>query len=253
MSFFFAAGSKLEEAISNGPTALNKFISSGEIEEVNDLIPHNVDGAESDSSYNGDGKRSMPFDHNAQLVYDKDSTQQPAFIPPLMALNVHVDANGSDIRRIQDQDFRADDRDEREVWQSNPFSANPFAAANRLPPSLLNISIDPPDSLAANNNKWDTQNRRSDGFRNRSREDKFRRRERDSEGRRISRFDNNGENRNRRSSADRTSNSSDTGPSVDADGASGGTSGGGNGNGNGNSNSGNNGGRHRTGRSKRRN
>lgn len=223
------------------------------MEEVNDLIPHIEDGVESDSSYNGDGKRSMPFDHNAQLVYDKDSTQQPAFIPPLMALNVHVDANGSDIRRIQDQDFRADDRDEREVWQSNPFSANPFAAnnaaANRLPPSLLNISIDPPDSMAANNNKWDPQNRRSDGFRNRSRS------RRDSEGRRISRFDNNGENRNRRSSADRTSNSGATGsgPSVDVDGNGATGGGGGNGNGNGNSNSGNGGGRHRTGRSKRRN
>lgn len=250
----------MEDAISNGPTALNKFISSGEMEELNDLIPHIEDGAESDSSYNGDGKRSLPYDHNAQLVYDKDSTQPPAFIPPLMALNVHVDANGSDIRRIQDQDFRADDRDEREVWQSNPFSANPFsannAATNRLPPSLLNISIDPPDSMAANNNnKWETQNRRSDGFRNRSREDKFRRR--DSEGRRISRFDNNGENRNRRSSADRSSNAGATGsgPSVDADGngATGGSSGGGNGNGNSNSNSGNGGGRHRTGRSKRRN
>lgn len=239
---------------------MNKFISAGEVEELNDLIPHIEDGAESDSSYNGDGNRSMPYDHNAQLVYDKDSTQQPAFIPPLMALNVHVDANGSDIRRIQDQDFRADDRDEREVWQSNPFSTNPFAtnnaAANRLPPSLLNINIELPDSMAANNNKWDTKNRRPDGFRNRSRDDKFRRR--DSEGRRISRFDNNGENRNRRSSADRTSNATGGGPSVDSDGngATLGSSGGGSGNGNpngNNNNSGNGGGRHRTGRSKRRN
>lgn len=225
--FLFVAGSKLEDAISEGPAALNAFISSGEIEELNDVIPHIENDYESDSSFIGeqqDKKRpriDLTYDHNAQLVFDRDPNSQPSFIPPLMALNVHVDTNGPP-DRPKDQDYRNPinsngntDRDERGIWQSNngPMlnnqwaggggvgqSNNPFSGNNHnnKPPSLLNISIEPPDMSPGNNAKWggDSNNRsRPDTNRSRSRDDKGRRR--DSEGRRISRFDNN-ENRNRR-------------------------------------------------------
>lgn len=147
-----------------------------------------------------------------------------------MALNVHVDNNEPPEQcRSNDQDYRGSinnngniDRDDRSIWQSsngpmmnnspwasggvgnvgvgqpnNPFSGNNLSNHNNKPPSLLNISIEPPDMSSGNNPKWGDSNNRSrpDNNRSRSRDDKGRRR--DSEGRRISRFDNN-ENRNRR-------------------------------------------------------
>lgn len=226
---------------------MNEFISSGEIDELNDIIPHIENDYDSDNSF-GDRENKRKrfdrgFDHNAQLVYDKDSSNQAAFIPPLMALNVHVDSNGSD------QDFRNSiknngDRDDRDVWQSNSThpiqwagSSNPFTPNNSKPPSLLNISIQPPD-MSPTNNKWDSNTRaRTDNFKSRSRDDKNRRR--DSDGRRISRFDSNGntDSRNRRSSG------------VDGNSSSGRTSiSGSTGNGSNSSSS-----RHRSARSKRRN
>lgn len=41
--FYFSAGSKLEAAIAEGPEALQKFIDSGEIEELHDVMPINDD------------------------------------------------------------------------------------------------------------------------------------------------------------------------------------------------------------------
>lgn len=212
--------------------ALNKFISSGEIEELNDVLPNkdeklakvnedDGDDNECDDDSKFDPKR-LCYDHNVQLIYDKDNSVQPTFIPPLMALNVQVDTNG-----IQDQDFRNNaininngDRDDRDLWQNNQpnsnkqwggstIAANPFSVnlnnnvgggiVNNKPPSLLNISIEPPDMSPPDSN-WGANGRsRGDNFGNRNRDDKGRRR--DSDGRRISRFDNN-ENRNRRANND---------------------------------------------------
>lgn len=39
----FSAGSKLEQVISEGPEALKKYIASGAIEELNDVMPHDDD------------------------------------------------------------------------------------------------------------------------------------------------------------------------------------------------------------------
>lgn len=42
-------GSKLEKAISDGPIALKKYIASGEIEELHDVMPHLEDDADDDN------------------------------------------------------------------------------------------------------------------------------------------------------------------------------------------------------------
>lgn len=176
--------------IAEGPVALNKFISNGGIEELKDVIPPSDDekNYESDSSGDQDErdpkrqKRERLRDHNAELIFDKDTSasSQKAFIPPLMALNVQVKSKS-------DQDFRMNnvnqngDRDDRDVWQSNnqwnQNSMNNNSNSNmNMPPSLLNININPPN-MGSN-------------FRNQSRgEESQKGRRRDSEGRRISRFD----------------------------------------------------------------
>lgn len=41
--FIFLAGSKLEQAIADGPEVLQRFIDSGQIEELHDVMPHNDD------------------------------------------------------------------------------------------------------------------------------------------------------------------------------------------------------------------
>lgn len=210
----FPAGSRLDKVISEGSTALNEYISSGEIEELNDLLPPMKDEEyDSDSSYDNKPSkcRKQPYDHNAQLVFEKDSTNPPAFIPPLMALNVLPEP-------IVDKDYKrnANGRD-NDIWQSNqnnPWAGNngsSFMANNNsnnnMPPSLLNITIQPPDMSPTDNSNGNSWDRRS-GDNSRNRDDRSRRR--DGDGRRGSRFDNGGgESRRRTSGNDSSSRSSD--------------------------------------------
>lgn len=233
----------MDTAISDGPQALNRFISSGEIEELQDCIPPDDEYTSDNSFENGEGAAQNRVkgerDHNAELIYDKDaSINQKSFIPPLMALNVLVNSNGK-TERSMDQDFRIGngDRDDREVWQTNPNNNNsnsnnsmqqqpsPWATApnncggtvnnnnsnsnsNVLPPSLLNINIVPPNMSpdrqrgGTRDNYDNYQNQNSTGP---GREEK--RRRRDSEGRRISRFDNNERSRDRQPTTNSSSRS----------------------------------------------
>lgn len=126
------AGSKLEAAILAGPDALNKYISSGELEELADVMPF-----EDTNSPTRSGGRNSPSDrskspvrrkksrfdtvqdHNAQMIYSKDvdsrqqiqpqvQASQQGFIPPLLALNVPQPDGfpGGVPPQSKDQDFR---------------------------------------------------------------------------------------------------------------------------------------------------
>ncbi|XP_059619421.1 pre-mRNA 3' end processing protein WDR33 [Phlebotomus argentipes] len=86
-------GTPLEAAVLEGSTALNNFISSGEIEELKDLLPQADETTEKEStteeSEQQDGeappaKRAM-IDHNVQLIYEKISSP---VIPSLMDLKL---------------------------------------------------------------------------------------------------------------------------------------------------------------------
>lgn len=214
IQFFILAGSRLDHVISEGSTALNEYISSGEIEELNDLLPPmKDDDYNSDNGYDKppDRKRSrrkQPYDHNAQLVFDKDTNNPPAFIPPLMALNVLPEPD------IPDKDYKrnANGNSDRDIWQSNQnnpwagngsFMANNSNSINNMPPSLLNITIQPPDMSPTDNSNGNSWDRRDD----RNRDDRNRRR--DGDGRRGSRFDNGNESRRRMSGNEGSSRSND--------------------------------------------
>lgn len=54
--FFILAGSQLEKAISEGPEALKKFIDSGAIEELHDVMPHNDDDEDLNAAYIDDSE-----------------------------------------------------------------------------------------------------------------------------------------------------------------------------------------------------
>lgn len=171
------------------------------------------DDYNSDNSYDKPSKRrKQPYDHNAQLVFEKDSTNPPAFIPPLMALNVLPEP-------IADKDYKrnANGNNDRDIWQSNqnnPWGGNngsSFMANsnsnNNMPPSLLNITIQPPDMSPTDNSNGNSWDRRS-GESSRNRDDRSRRRDGDG-GRRGSRFDNGNESRRRTSGNEGSSRSSD--------------------------------------------
>ncbi len=212
IDLYFSAGSRLDKVISEGSTALNEYISSGEIEELNDLLPpmKDDDYNSDDSSYDKPSdrkRRKQPYDHNAQLVFEKDSTNPPAFIPPLMALNVLPEPIG-------DKDYKrnANGNSDRDIWQSNasnPWASNgsSFNNNSNMPPSLLNITIQPPDMSPTDNSNGNNWDRRS-GDNSRSRDDRSRRRDGDSR-RGGSRFDNGSESRRRPSGNESSSRSSD--------------------------------------------
>lgn len=163
--------------IGEGADALNAYISSGEIEELNDVIPqpddedteNNVDEEDSDETPNAKRpKTDRIVNHNAQIIYDPNS--QPA-IPSLMAIDVKVDGPLS--------------KDGAANWgPSAGFSKN----APNQPPSLLNLNVAPPfDDIGSSSASGGWQSSRGDY--NRSSKDGQKRRNRDSDGNRISRFD----------------------------------------------------------------
>lgn len=171
----FAAGSKLEQVIGEGPEALNAFIDSGQIEELSDLIPQEKsdasDNEEENSSDEPKEKRAKVIkNHNAQVIY-KNPDANAGSIPSLLQLSVPENES---------------------PWSHPPPSADNWAqpqAFNQanLPPSLLNLNVAPPFEESANN--WQSQSNQSN-FNNRpTKPDGNKRRNRDSDGNRISRFD----------------------------------------------------------------
>lgn len=86
----FSAGSKLEQAIADGPEALQKYIASGEIEELHDVMPIN-----DDEDYLNDD-----FDDKDITSREKD-LRSPLF------------KKDSDMRNMGDIDFRSKDVDLR--------------------------------------------------------------------------------------------------------------------------------------------
>lgn len=165
--------------IGEGAEALNAFIDSGQIEELSDLIPNEVnDNSDIDDDNNSSEPREKRTkiikNHNAQVIYK--SQESNAIIPSLMALNVPNVA------------------EPESPWSHPPPSAenwnnvSPMFNAN-TPPSLLNLNVALPfdDSINPPGGNW--QQGRTD-FNNRSaKPEAAKRRNRDSDGNRISRFD----------------------------------------------------------------
>lgn len=157
----------------DGPDALNRFISAGEVEELLDLLPQN-----DESDDESDTKRSK-VDHKAQVIYNKEMSAQQVsgqpFIRPLMAVNVDVPLGGSGADK--DSDYRSLNNGDI------PYNQPVFGGANNppptnQPPSLLNINVAPPFDDDMPGGSW-SKSRHKDG----------KRRNRDSDGNRISRFD----------------------------------------------------------------
>lgn len=184
--------------ISEGPEALNAYISSGEIEELNDLIPHTNEASENDDSNDDPDRKRSKIDrtvnHNAQIIYNNVESSMPS-IPSLMAINVDASA----ISKIGGSGSDNDGQ------YGTIFGAN--KQSQHHPPSLLNLNVAPPfEDLSSSGGTW--QSGRSEFSRN-SRSEGSKRRNRDSDGNRISRFDreggrssrfdNNDNSRNRRS------------------------------------------------------
>lgn len=186
--------------IAEGTDALNRFISSGEIEELKDVIPppsptDDDDDGDDDSSEPDNKRPKRIVNHNAQIIYNKldgnmnnNLGNHQAGIPSLMTLNLQVDVpvmpNMND-----DEDFRITNPtwNQSNDWGAPPQSFNQAAANNNQPPSLLNIQVAPPFN---DSNEWKGSSR--SGRSSSSKSEGTKRRNRDSEGNRISRFDREG-------------------------------------------------------------
>lgn len=195
---FLLAGSKLESVIAEGTDALNAYISSGEIEELKDVIPPPEPVADEDDNDEPENKRQRVakiVNHNAQIIYNRPDgsinskmTNQQA-IPSLMTLNVQLDVPVMP-NISEDEDFRINPNAAWNPTNDANWGAPPppmFNAAtpgNIQPPSLLNLNVAPPDDHHGSAGSY--------GRSSSSKSDGSKRRNRDSEGKRISRFDREG-------------------------------------------------------------
>lgn len=164
----------MEKIICDGPEALNAFISSGEVEELNDVMPQQEDTDNSRDDEDDSNAKRPRFDrntnHNAQVIYANDTNTS---IPSLLQLNVKGEASSTS-----------------------------------QPPSLLNLNVAPPpfDDVGGNWQRQDEKPRSQ--RRNRDRDgNRISRFDRDGGsggggGNRSGRYDNN-ERNNRRNGSNR--------------------------------------------------
>lgn len=123
-------GSKLESAILEGPEALNKYISSGDLEELHDVMPFEDDSSPQQSP---SPKRSrFDKDHNAQLIYEREEPPKQPAIPSLLSLDLSapftpVNLGDSGFRNFNDREDRfGDSGSGASPWANSngPFQAN---------------------------------------------------------------------------------------------------------------------------------
>lgn len=250
------AGTRLAEAISEGPGALNRFISAREIPELNDSLPDETPPTIDDQM--APTKRPC-IDHNVQLIFDQDS-RSIGFIPPLMALNVpgadgqplnvsqpppdfaaHIEANGGAAAdSVGGPPAMVGDLDDREMmWSSSgpPMGGNnngmPWNAGGMPPNTNMGPRLQqppPPNGVGPGpGGNWMQSNGAGDrgDFQHRN-DGKFGGR-RDVDGRRVSRFDTgNGGNSNNNNGNNNGSNNNNNGGNRGFGGGNGGGGGFGN-------------------------
>lgn len=138
----FTVGSKLEAAILEGPEALNKYISSGDLEELHDVMPFEDDSSPPQNQSPSPKRSRFDKDHNAQVIYDReDPPKQPA-IPSLLSLDLSAPFTPVN---LGDSGFRNfNDREDRSGTNNSPWANSRTGGSNSSPweiPSLLDAPI----------------------------------------------------------------------------------------------------------------
>ncbi|KAG5883157.1 hypothetical protein JTB14_033408 [Gonioctena quinquepunctata] len=95
-------GSKLEKAIADGPDALQKFIASGEIEELHDVMPMNDEEDYLNDDIDDDDKNNIP-NKGKQSDFDMRHADQD--------MRQFSSSRDSDMRNMGDVDFRKVSKD----------------------------------------------------------------------------------------------------------------------------------------------
>lgn len=110
------AGSKLEAAIAEGPEALQKFINSGEIEELQDVLPHDEEHDYLNDAYLDDDDEQ---NQNYQNCDDKSDSDMRHHDQDMRKMNQFRNSGDVDLRGAshhgQDIDFRSRDYDMRHM------------------------------------------------------------------------------------------------------------------------------------------
>lgn len=120
-------GSNLEKAISEGPLALKKFIASGEIEELHDVMPHLEDDADDDNF--------QPFEYP-----QPDNGEDP---PPENENNEQENYDNYD----EDNEYYDNEMDvteqssqeEEQDFDDGPSESNSMSPMNNMPPPVTNM------------------------------------------------------------------------------------------------------------------
>lgn len=139
MMFLFSAGSKLQQAIMEGFDSLYKFIHSGEVEELADVVPF-----EDFTDYTAE---DFIQDHATVTVGEDDTTQNE---------DESEDVEPSAKRMKNDLEFS-----ENEV--NNDYDMRYGSNAPGIP-SLLNLNLQPPRRIEEDKNSaeespaWETSN-----------------------------------------------------------------------------------------------
>lgn len=185
-SLFFTAGSKLHQSILEGFDSLHKYVHSGEIEELDDLIPHEDfsdytaiefiedhavetvgdeenEDKEQDESNDGDDNepnskrfRSDSYDNEASNDYEPRYRDDSPVIPSLLNLNVAPPRHG-----LQDKNPKANSPTNI-PWESNNFNNNGSFGGNNNSSnsSLANKDQDRRQGRARQGSRWSSNNRR---------------------------------------------------------------------------------------------
>lgn len=196
----------MEKVVQEGIEAVNRFITAGEIEQLNDIIK-GKEGKNGDEPAPKRTRFDRPTNHNVQIIYkdnsnsasgnnqqSSSSSSSSSFIPPLMGLNVE-----------NPPEFRGEKHGN---WQpgGSPMGFTPNGATSNTnqPPSLLNMNFNemPPgknwngpssggNNFAMNNNNGNNANPSEGNAAAPAASAPSKRRNRDSDGNRISRFSDN--------------------------------------------------------------
>lgn len=139
-------GSKLEAAILEGPEALNKYISSGDLEELHDVMPFEDDSSSPQHQSPSPKRSRFDKDHNAQVIYDREEPPKQPAIPSLLSLDLSapftpVNLGDSGFRNFNDREDRFGDNS---GTNNSPWANSRTGGSNSSPweiPSLLDAPI----------------------------------------------------------------------------------------------------------------
>lgn len=112
-----------------GPEALNKYISSGDLEELHDVMPFEDDTSPPQHQSPTPKRSRFDKDHNAQFIYEREEPPKQPAIPSLLSLDLSapfqpVNLGDSGFRNFSEREDRFSDNNSPWANSNGPFQSN---------------------------------------------------------------------------------------------------------------------------------